>query len=100
LGSGGGFPAIPLAIAKKGSVRFTLVEPIVKKASYLKAVSRELELSLRVAAVRAENLCLENLAPIDVITSRALAPLHMLLAMARPLWDDNTRAILHKGREH
>src|SRR5699024_10514630 len=43
LGSGGGFPAIPLAIASRGlERRFTLVEPIAKKASFLRTVAREL----------------------------------------------------------
>src|SRR5690606_33130468 len=42
LGSGGGFPAIPLAIAAGLGRRFILIEPIAKKASFLRAASREL----------------------------------------------------------
>ena len=41
LGSGGGFPAIPLAIASGDARRFTLVEPIAKKTSFLRTASRE-----------------------------------------------------------
>src|SRR5690606_8668469 len=43
LGSGGGFPALPLAIASRGREReFLLVEPTARKASFLRTVSREL----------------------------------------------------------
>jgi 16S rRNA (guanine527-N7)-methyltransferase len=100
LGSGGGFPAIPLSIACKGQFQSVLVEPIAKKASFLKTVSRELGLGLRVESVRVETLDPENCPPVDVVTSRALAPLVELCRVAQPFWRPNTRAILHKGREH
>lgn len=100
LGSGGGFPAIPLAIARKGEIAPILVEPTGKKASFLKTVGRELGLGLRVESVRVETLDPKNCPPVDVVTSRALAPLAELCRMALPFWRPNTRAILHKGREH
>src|ERR1700750_2424583 len=43
LGSGGGLPAIPMAIASRGlERRFNLLEPIGKKVSFLRTVAREL----------------------------------------------------------
>lgn len=101
IGSGGGFPALPLAIALKGSGKtFILVEPTGKKASFLRTVVRELGLSARVENCRVEEIdSRETLHP-DVITSRALASLDPLCAMMVPLFAPNTRAILHKGREH
>jgi 16S rRNA (guanine527-N7)-methyltransferase len=96
LGSGGGFPAVPLAIALRRT--HILVEPIGKKASFLKAVSRELGLDLKVETSRAENL--GDLPPVDVMTSRALARLHNLLPLLARFWGPATRAILHKGREY
>jgi 16S rRNA (guanine527-N7)-methyltransferase len=96
LGSGGGFPAIPLAIALRRS--HILVEPVGKKASFLKAVSRELGLGLRVEARRAEDLT--EVAEVDVITSRALARLTILLPLLAQFWGPATRAILHKGRDY
>ncbi len=96
LGSGGGFPAIPLAIALRRT--HILVEPAGKKASFVKAVSRELGLGLRVEARRAEEL--SDIPPVDVITSRALARLDNLLPLVVRFWGRETRAILHKGREY
>ncbi|BBB32958.1 16S rRNA (guanine527-N7)-methyltransferase [Thermotomaculum hydrothermale] len=43
LGSGGGFPAIPLAIILK-ETKFLLVEKVTKKCAFLKRVKRELNL--------------------------------------------------------
>ena len=100
LGSGGGFPAIPLAIASGPARRFTLIEPIAKKASFLRTVSRELNLGLQVEAKRAEQLAAAGIPPADVVTSRALAPLVELCRLAVPFMGPGTRALFHKGREH
>lgn len=101
LGSGGGFPALPLAIASKGLTRrFILVEPTSRKASFLRTVARELDLDVRVEARRAEEIDSRETGPVDVITSRALASLTRLCAMAAPFFGPTTRAIFHKGREH
>ena len=101
LGSGGGFPAIPLAIALKGGrCRFVLVEPNGRKASFLRTVARELGLSVRVEARRSDEIDPRETGAIDVITSRALAPLKELCGLMGPFFGPKTRAILHKGREH
>jgi 16S rRNA (guanine527-N7)-methyltransferase len=101
LGSGGGFPAIPLAIALKNDRhRFVLVEPNARKASFLRTVARELHLAVTVEAKRSEELDPRETIPIDVITSRALAPLVDLCGLASPFFSPETRAIFHKGREH
>ncbi|HHY50932.1 MAG TPA: 16S rRNA (guanine(527)-N(7))-methyltransferase RsmG [Alphaproteobacteria bacterium] len=100
LGSGGGFPAIPLAIASGGRRAFILVEAVSKKASFLKEVSRQLGLGLRVEGRRAEGIAPNELPTIDVITARALAPVAELCRLAAPFFGPSTRALLHKGREH
>src|SRR5690606_32021627 len=49
FGSGGGFPALPMAIASKGLDRhFTLIEPTARKVSFLRTVSLELDISVNV----------------------------------------------------
>lgn len=101
LGSGGGFPALPLAVALKGSdVTFLLVEPNARKVSFLRTVARELGLAVSVEGRRAEAIDSRETAPPDVITARAVTPLAPLLTLAQPFFGPNTRALFHKGREH
>ena len=101
LGSGGGFPALPLAIARQGSGQtFTLVEPTGRKASFLRTVARELDLSVSVENRRAEQIDSRETPVPDVITSRALASLPALCSWMYPFFAPHTRAILHKGVEH
>ncbi|HVY51999.1 MAG TPA: 16S rRNA (guanine(527)-N(7))-methyltransferase RsmG [Devosia sp.] len=99
LGSGGGFPAIPLAIASRGADRrFTLVEPIAKKAAFLRAAARELRLPLTILEQRAEDI--DSRETFDVITSRALANLPQLMAYGIRLVRPGGRLLLHKGRTY
>ena len=57
LGSGGGFPALPLAIALKGANHhFVLVEPTSRKVSFLRTVARELGLSVTVEGRRSADI--------------------------------------------
>lgn len=101
LGSGGGMPAIPMAIGSKGSDRrFTLVEPNSRKVSFLRTVARELGLAVTVIDKRSDEIDSRETFRPDVITSRALASLSELCAMSAPFFTPKTRAIFHKGREH
>jgi 16S rRNA (guanine527-N7)-methyltransferase len=101
LGSGGGFPALPLAVASRGTARrFVLVEPNGRKVSFLRTVARELGLDVTVYAQRSDEIDSRETGVPDVVTSRALAALPQLCAMAAPFFGPKTRAIFHKGREH
>ncbi|KKC35177.1 hypothetical protein WH87_18525 [Devosia epidermidihirudinis] len=101
IGSGGGFPALPLAIALKGTpAHFTLVEPNGRKVSFLRTVARELGLLVTVEGSRTDQIDSRETPVPDVITSRALASLPQLCAWMAPFFGPETRAILHKGREH
>jgi 16S rRNA (guanine527-N7)-methyltransferase len=71
VGSGGGFPGIPLKIIRS-DLQVFLVESNVKKATFLAEVVRELGFTdARVLVSRFEELG-EEVAPLDVICSRAL----------------------------
>ena len=96
LGSGAGFPGLAMAIGCKARGRglVTLVESAGKKANFLRAVARELDLPVTIWADRAENLPAK---PYDVITARAFAPLSRLMTYAQPFWGKNTVALLLKG---
>ena len=101
LGSGGGLPALPLAIALKGpNHHFTLIEPNRRKVSFLRTVARELGLSVAVEGRRSDEVDSRETPAPDVITSRALAALPVLCGWMKPFFAPQTRAILHKGREH
>lgn len=101
LGSGGGLPALPLAIALKGpNHHFTLIEPNGRKVSFLRTVARELDLIVTVEGRRSDQVDSRETPAPDIITSRALAALPTLCGWMRPFFAPQTRAILHKGREH
>jgi len=81
VGSGGGFPGIPLKIIRP-DLHVFLVESNVKKATFLAEVVRELGLTdTRVLVSRYEELG-EEVAPLDVVCSRALGDFTNFLAWA------------------
>ncbi|MBD8066489.1 16S rRNA (guanine(527)-N(7))-methyltransferase RsmG [Devosia sp. PTR5] len=101
FGSGGGLPALPMAIASKGSPRrFVLIEPNARKVSFLRTVSRELDLQVTVIGKRGEETDSRETGVPDVITSRALTKLDQLFSWIVPYFGPGTAAILHKGGEH
>lgn len=84
MGSGAGFPGIPLAIVSERPV--TLVESVAKKARSLESMISELWLpSVTVFQGRAEDLARESPASYQIATARALAPLPSLIELAAPL---------------
>jgi 16S rRNA (guanine527-N7)-methyltransferase len=82
VGSGGGFPGLPLKIMQPGLQVF-LVESNIKKVTFLAEVIRELGLSgAQVLARRYEELG-EEVAPLDYVCSRALGEYPAFLEWAR-----------------
>ena len=76
LGTGGGFPGIPLAI-RYPEAHFTLCDSVGKKTLVASAVARALSLeNVEVVNARAESLG----RPFDYVVSRAVAPLPDLLS--------------------
>jgi 16S rRNA (guanine527-N7)-methyltransferase len=81
VGSGGGFPGLPLKILRP-DLQVFLVESNVKKATFLAEVVRELELvNISVLVSRYEELS-EELAPLDVVCSRAVGEFGAFLKWA------------------
>lgn len=70
LGSGGGSPALPLAVALK-ETRFTLVESRRRKTVFLEEAIREIGVEARVLTARFEELT--GLESVSLVTSRGLA---------------------------
>ncbi len=101
LGTGGGFPGLIVATFLKQSTAagIDLIESNAKKAAFLQTAVRELALPAKVHVQR-----IEEIAPLlpnpEIVTSRALAPLSILLELAYPLFSSTTRALFHKGRDY
>lgn len=93
IGSGAGLPGLVVALMGGGEVH--LAEKSPKKCLFLRTVIQETQASAQVHEGRIEEL---KLPPIDVITSRACAPLPKLLTLAQPFFGPNTIAVLHKGQ--
>ena len=88
LGSGGGFPGLPLAAALPG-LETVLLEPIAKKTRFLRTVAEATELDARVSAItaRAEQLGRDDghRGRWPVVTARAVASTADLVELAFPL---------------
>ena len=83
IGSGAGLPGIPLAIARP-DCRVVLVEPLERRALFLTEAVRILQLkNVQVVRGRAEHL--DQVRAMDVVTSRALAPLATVGSLSAPL---------------
>jgi 16S rRNA (guanine527-N7)-methyltransferase len=71
VGSGAGFPGLPLKIACP-SITLTLIEAQQRKAVFLKEVLRALHLDAEVKNVRAEQYARTRLGSADLVTVRAV----------------------------
>jgi 16S rRNA (guanine527-N7)-methyltransferase len=96
VGTGGGFPGLPLAVANP-SRRFTLIDSNAKKLRFVAHAAHGLALSnVRTEHVRVETLLAEQ--HYDSVIARAFAPLPVMLKLLRPLCGPATRVIAMKGR--
>ena len=95
IGSGAGLPGLVLAIARP-DLRITLVEPLLRRTTFLSEVVAELELT-GVEVVRERADALHGVRRFDVVTSRAVAPLSRLLAWSMPLVAPEGALVAMKG---
>ncbi len=99
IGSGAGFPAVPLKIMRP-DLRMTLLESSRKKCSFLKEVGRQLALTdLAVLNTRVEDLSLPEGERFELLVSRATFKLPKLLECGLPLLKAGGLLIAMKGPE-
>lgn len=96
VGSGGGFPGLPLKIIKP-NLRVFLVESNLKKATFLAEVIRDLGLNDAQVLVRRYEELNEEVAPLDYVCSRALGEYPTFLAWANSQQIAAKQAILWVG---
>jgi 16S rRNA (guanine527-N7)-methyltransferase len=96
VGTGAGFPGLPLALVNPER-RFTLIDSNGKKIRFVAHAARTLglmnvePLQARVEAMRPER-------PFDTVLARAFAPLPQLLQAVAPLCGSETRVLAMKGK--
>lgn len=100
IGSGAGLPGIPLAIYYTNT-KFYLLEPIKKRANFLKQVKQKLNLeNVTVINGRAEEIFKENDLRFDFATARAVANLSILLELTIPLLKVGGIFMCYKGSNY
>jgi 16S rRNA (guanine527-N7)-methyltransferase len=82
VGSGAGLPGIPLAILRP-DIRMTLIEPLLRRSTFLTETVDTLGIADRVEVVRSR--AEDHHRRYDVVVSRALAPLDRLIGWCNPL---------------
>lgn len=96
IGSGAGLPGIPLAIVRP-QLAVSLVEPVGKKARFLREVVRQLKLAnVRVFDCRAEQV--DEPGRYDCLSARALGSLAQLIAFGGHLLKPDGRLLAMKGQ--
>ena len=98
MGSGGGFPGIPLKIMLP-DISFTLIDSSRKKISFLKHIIRSLNLNnITAHHVRAEFFFNDtNFKPFDIIICRAFSSLKNIAEKSLPLLGENGTIFAMKG---
>ena len=96
VGTGAGFPGLPLAVINPER-RFTLIDSAGKKVRFVNHAAYALGLT----NVEARHSRVESLhpdAPFDTVVSRAFAALPAMLEMVDPLCGPHTRVLAMKGK--
>lgn len=99
MGSGAGFPALPIKIVHS-EIAVTMVESIKKKAAFLRHIIRTLKISgIYVVDKRTEELANSYYSSYDVVTARAFADMNSAIASGAPFLKSGGRMVLSRGPE-
>ncbi|MDF2748576.1 MAG: rsmG [Propionibacteriaceae bacterium] len=95
VGSGAGLPGIPLALMRP-DLRVTLLEPLLRRFTFLVEVVNELQVTAQVAVERAR--AEDHAERYDIVVARAVAPLDRLIGWCDPLRRSGGVILALKGR--
>ena len=99
VGSGAGLPGLVWAIVRP-DISIVLIEPLLRRATFLTEAVIDLGLSDRVTVLRARAekvVATPNWAGVDIVTARAVAPMERLLGWTIPLLKPVGDLIAFKG---
>ncbi|TLY62219.1 MAG: 16S rRNA (guanine(527)-N(7))-methyltransferase RsmG [Gammaproteobacteria bacterium] len=96
VGTGAGFPGLPLAVANPAR-HFTLIDSTAKKIRFVSHAAETLGLA-NVTALQARVETMHPAVAFDTVVARAIAPLPKLLAQVRGLVAAHSRLLAMKGR--
>ncbi|MGN6750656.1 MAG: 16S rRNA (guanine(527)-N(7))-methyltransferase RsmG [Xanthobacteraceae bacterium] len=101
LGSGAGFPGVPIACAltDQNGVEVHLIESNKKKAGFLREAVRATGAPAIVHAERVADFARAFRGDLDAVTARAVAPLPELLSIAYPLLKSGAQGLFPKGQD-
>lgn len=102
IGCGGGFPSIPLAINLKNA-NITALDSVKKKTNFVELVKTNKNINnLNVITDRIENIANrpEYRESFDIVTSRAVAPLNIILEYSAPMLKNGGYIIAYKGSNY
>jgi 16S rRNA (guanine527-N7)-methyltransferase len=99
MGSGAGFPALPIKIAHP-EISILMVESVKKKASFIRHIIRTLKLTnADVADKRTEELPASLLTSFDIVTARAFANMKTALSAGTMFLKPSGLMVLSRGPE-
>lgn len=100
IGTGAGFPGVPILILRP-DLRITLLDSSGKKTDFLRSALKSLMLTADVVCGRAEELARTFIrGSFDIAISRAVAPLAMLLELSVPLLKTGGILCAYKGESY
>lgn len=96
IGTGGGFPSVPVSIFFE-NIEVMAVDSIKKKIRFIEQVKKELDLSnLSPICSRIEDLDMKE--EFDIVVSRALAPLKEIVKYSLPFLKQNGYIVAYKSK--
>lgn len=100
VGSGAGFPAVPLKITRP-DISVTAIEATEKKCSFIEQATEEIGVEARVICGRAEELARGDLREsFDVVCARAVASLPILMELTAPFARKDGLLLYYKAEYH